>query len=64
MAAAVVHKEEEIIIRINDSVSVLDAEITAIQVALDNASELDKIHTTVNFQRTNNDKRTDDTALQ
>ena len=40
MAAAVVHKEEEIIIRLNDSVSVLDAEMTAIQVALENASEM------------------------
>ena len=39
MAAAVVHKEEAIIIRLNDSVSVLDAEMTAIRVALENASE-------------------------
>ena len=44
MAAAVVHKEEEIIIRRNDSASVLDAEMTAIPVSLDNASETrDKI---------------------
>ena len=44
MAAAVVHKEEEIIIRLNDSASVLDAEMTAIRVALENASETrDKI---------------------
>ena len=44
MATAVVHKEEEIIIRLNDSASVLDAEITAIRVALENASETrDKI---------------------
>ena len=35
---AVVHKEEEII-RLNDSASVLDAEMTAIRVALENASE-------------------------
>ena len=42
--AAVVHKEEEIIIRLNDSASVLDAEMTAIRVALENASETrDKI---------------------
>ena len=39
MAAAVVHKEEEIIIRLNDSASVLNAEMTAIRVALENASE-------------------------
>ena len=39
MAAAVVHMEEEIIIRLNDSASVLDAEMTAIRVALENASE-------------------------
>ena len=44
MAAAVVHKEEEIIIRLNDSASVLDAEMTAIRVALENASKTrDKI---------------------
>ena len=44
VAAAVVHKEEEIIIRLNDSASVLDAEMTAIRVALENASETrDKI---------------------
>ena len=48
MAAVVVHKEEEIIIRLNDSASVLDAKMTAIQVALENASETRdniKIHT-------------------
>ena len=39
MAAAVVHKEEEIIIRLNDSASVLDAEMTDIRVALENASK-------------------------
>ena len=39
VAAAVVHKEEEITIILNDSASVLDAEITAIRVALENASE-------------------------
>ena len=39
MAAAVVHKEDEIIIRLNDSASVLDAEMTAIRVALENASK-------------------------
>ena len=44
VAAAVVHKKEEIIIRLNDSASVLDAEITAIGIALENASETrDKI---------------------
>ena len=44
VAAAVVHMEEEIIIRLNDSASVLDAEMTAIRVALENASETrDKI---------------------
>ena len=44
MAAAVVHKEEEIIIRLNDSASVQDAEMTAIGVALENASDTrDKI---------------------
>ena len=43
MAAAVVHKEEEIIIGPNDPASVLDAEMTAI-LALENASETrDKI---------------------
>ena len=36
MAAAVVHKEEEIIILLNDSASVLDAEMTAIRVAQEN----------------------------
>ena len=35
---SVVHKEE-IIIRLNDSASVLDAEMTAIRVALENDSE-------------------------
>ena len=39
VAAEVVHKEEEIIIRLNDSASVLDAEMTALRVALVNASE-------------------------
>ena len=39
VAAEGVHKEEEIIIRLNDSASVLDAEMTAIRVALENASE-------------------------
>ena len=39
MAAAVVHKEEQIIIRLNDSAFVMDAEMTAIRVALENASE-------------------------
>ena len=39
MAAAVVHKEEEIIMRLNDSASVLDAEMTAIRVVQENASE-------------------------
>ena len=34
--AAVVHKREEIIIRLNDSASVLDAKMTAIQLALEN----------------------------
>ena len=44
VAAEVVHKEEEIIIRLNDSASVLDAEMSAIRVALENASETrDKI---------------------
>ena len=44
VSAAVVHTEEEIIIRLNDSASVLDAEMTAIRVALENASETrDKI---------------------
>ena len=44
MAAAVVHKEEKIIIRLNDSASVLDVEMTVIRVALENASETrDKI---------------------
>ena len=57
----VVHKEEEEIInRLNDSASILDAEITAIRVAIENASETRHtitihtysltavIHTTVN----------------
>ena len=39
MAAAVVRIEEEIIIILNDSASVLDAEMTVIRVALENASE-------------------------
>ena len=44
VAAAVVHKEEELIIRLNDSASVLDAEMTAIRVALEKANETrDKI---------------------
>ena len=34
-----VHKEEEIIIRLNDSASLLDAEMTAIRVALEDASD-------------------------
>ena len=40
VAAEVVHKEEEIIIILNDSASVLDAEKIAIRVALENASEI------------------------
>ena len=44
VVAAVVHMEEEIIIRLNDSASALDAEMTAIRVAQENASETrDKI---------------------
>ena len=38
MTAAVVHTEEDII-RLNDSASVLDAEMTAIRLALEDASE-------------------------
>ena len=38
VAAAVVHKTEEIIIRLNDSAYVLDAEMTAIRLALEDAS--------------------------
>ena len=48
MAAAVVHKTEEIIIRLNDSATVLDAEMTAIQLALENARDTEDtitIHT-------------------
>ena len=37
VAALVVHKKEEIIIRLNDSASVLDAEMTAIRLVLENA---------------------------
>ena len=44
MAAAVVHKEEEIISGLNDSASVLDTEMTTRRVAIENASETrDKI---------------------
>ena len=44
VAAEVVQKEEETIIRLNDSASVLDAEMTAIRIALENVSETrDKI---------------------
>ena len=39
VAATVVHKEEEIIIRLNNSTSVLDAEMTAIRLALEDATE-------------------------
>ena len=48
MAAAAVHKTEEMIIRLNDSASVLDAEMTAIRLALeDDSGTRDKlaIHT-------------------
>ena len=38
VAAAVVHKKEEIIIRLHDSESLLDAEMTAIRLALEDAS--------------------------
>ena len=38
MAAAVVHKSEEMIIRLNDSAYVLDAEMTAVRLALEDAS--------------------------
>ena len=41
MVAEVVHKEEDKIIRLNDSASVMEAEITDIRVALENASEQD-----------------------
>ena len=34
-----VHKEEEIVIRLNDFASVLDAEMTAIRLALENDRE-------------------------
>ena len=44
VAAAVVHKTEEISIRLNDSASVLDTEMTAIRLALEDASGIrDKI---------------------
>ena len=44
VAAAVVHTEKEIIIRLEDSASLLDAEMTAIRVALEIAIEIrDKI---------------------
>ena len=44
MAAAVVHKKEEIITRLNDSAYILDAEMTAIRLSLENARETrDKI---------------------
>ena len=39
VAAAVVHNEEDIIIRLNNSASVLNAEMTAIRLALEDASE-------------------------
>ena len=39
MAVAVVHKEEEIIIRLHDSEYVVDAEMTAICLAIYDASE-------------------------
>ena len=39
MTAAGVHKEEEIMIRLNDFASVRDAEMNAIRVALENVSE-------------------------
>ena len=39
VAAAVVDTEEEIFIRLNDSASVLDAEVTTICVALEDASK-------------------------
>ena len=48
VAAAVVHKTEEIIIRLNDSATVLDAEMTAIQLALENVRDTEDtitIHT-------------------
>ena len=38
VAAAVVHNTEEIIVRLNDSASVLDAEMTTIRLALEDAS--------------------------
>ena len=38
VAAEIVHKEEEIIIRVNDSAFVLDAEMTALRIALEEAS--------------------------
>ena len=34
-AAAIVHKEEDIFIRLNDSASLMDAEMTAIQIILE-----------------------------
>ena len=44
VAATVVHKKEEIIIRLNDSASALDAEMTVVRLALENARETrDKI---------------------
>ena len=44
VATTVVHTEEEIIIRLNDSASVLDAGMDAIRVTLENASVIrDKI---------------------
>ena len=45
VAAAVVHKKEEIIITLNDSASVLDAEMTAIRLALENDRDTITIHT-------------------
>ena len=39
MAAAVVHKEAEIIISLNDSVSMVDADMNVMRLAIEDSSE-------------------------
>ena len=60
VAAKVIHTVESIIIRLNDSISLLDAEMTVIRLALEDASETRDtitIHTdsqTINNNNNNN----------
>ena len=61
--AAVVHMEEEVIIRLNDTASELDVEMTAIRVALENAITMSK-HTMTHHNKQKTTQTKDHRRLQ